>query len=80
MSLVAQTVKNLPAMWEPRFDAWVRKIPWRRKWQPMHYSCLENPMGRGAWRATVHGLQRVGHDQAIFTYIQYNNYHFLILQ
>ena len=27
-------------------------------------SCLENPMDRGAWRATVHatmGLQRVGH-------------------
>ena len=22
---------------------------------PLQYSCLENPMGRGAWRATVHG-------------------------
>ena len=33
-SLVAQAVKNLPAMWRPRFDPWVRKIPWRRKWQP----------------------------------------------
>ena len=22
---------------------------------PLHYSCLENPMDRGAWRATVHG-------------------------
>ena len=21
---------------------------------PLHYSCLENPMDRGAWRATVH--------------------------
>ena len=28
-------VKNLPAMQErPRFDPWVRKIPWRREWQP----------------------------------------------
>ncbi|KAB0346139.1 hypothetical protein FD755_024216 [Muntiacus reevesi] len=26
--------KNLPAMQEIRFDPWVRKIPWRRKWQP----------------------------------------------
>ena len=26
-------VKNLPAM-EIRFDPWVEKIPWRRKWQP----------------------------------------------
>ena len=21
---------------------------------PLHYSCLENPMSRGAWQATVH--------------------------
>ena len=30
-------VKNLPASAEIkrcRFDPWVRKIPWRRKWQP----------------------------------------------
>ena len=27
-------VKPLPAVWETRFDPWVRKIPWRRKWQP----------------------------------------------
>ena len=27
-------VKHLAAMWEFRFDPWVRKIPWRRKWQP----------------------------------------------
>ena len=26
---------------------------------PLQYSCLENPMGRGAWQVTVHGLQRV---------------------
>ena len=29
---------------------------------PLQYSCLENPMDRGAWLATVHGLARVGHD------------------
>jgi len=29
-SVVAQTVKNLPAMQE----TWVGKIPWRREWQP----------------------------------------------
>ena len=28
---------------------------------PLHYSCLENPMDRGAWQATVHGVTRVGH-------------------
>ena len=32
-SLVAQMVKNPPAM--PGFAPWVGKIPWRRKWQPI---------------------------------------------
>ena len=31
---------------------------------PLQYSCLENPADRGAWRATVHGVARVGHDLA----------------
>ena len=25
---------------------------------PLQYSCLENPMDRGAWRATVHGVEK----------------------
>ena len=29
---------------------------------PFQYSCLENPMERGAWWATVHGVTRVGDD------------------
>ena len=30
---------------------------------PLQYSCLENPMDRGTWRATQSiGSQRVGHD------------------
>ena len=33
---------------------WVRKIPWRKKWQPTPLVCLGNPMDRGAWEATVH--------------------------
>ena len=40
----------------PGFDPWVGKIPWGRKWQPLQYSCLENPMDGGAWWATVHGV------------------------
>ena len=31
---------------------------------PVQYSCLENPMDRGIWRAIVHGVARVGHDLA----------------
>ena len=28
----------------------------------LQYSCLENPMDRGVWQATIHGVARVGHD------------------
>ena len=34
----SSVVKNLPAIQEPRrrgFNPWVRKIPWRREWQPI---------------------------------------------
>ena len=34
IQLVAQTVKNLPKCGRLGFDPWVRKIPWRRNWQP----------------------------------------------
>ena len=37
--------------------------PWgHEEGTPLHYSCLENPMNRGSWKAAVHGLLRVGHD------------------
>jgi len=36
-----------------RFNPWVEKIPWRRKWQP-----TGNPMDRRAWWATVHGVTK----------------------
>ena len=30
---------------------------------PLQYSCLRNPVDRGTWWATVHGVpKRVGHD------------------
>ena len=56
-------VKNLPAnagdIRDNGFDSWVRKIPWRRKQQPTPYSCLENPMDKGACRLWFIGSQRV---------------------
>ena len=33
-----------------------------RHCNPLQYSCLENPMDRGAWLATVRGVVRVGHN------------------
>jgi len=38
------------------FHPWVGKIPWRRNGNPLQYTCLENPMDRGAWRATAHQI------------------------
>ena len=43
------------------FDPWVGKILWRRSSgggndNPFQYSCLENPLDRGAWWAIVHGV------------------------
>ena len=29
---------------------------------PLQYSCLENPMDGGAWKAAVHGVAEVGRD------------------
>ena len=43
-----------------RFNPWVRKIPWRRKWQPIQYSCRKTPMDSRAWWPTV---QRVAERQ-----------------
>ena len=45
-SLVVQTVKNPPAMWEN----WGR-CPRERNGYPLQYSYLANSMDRGAWRA-----------------------------
>ena len=53
-------VKNLPANAGDIRD--VGSIPgWRRSpggghVNPLQYPCLENPMDRGAWGATVHGV------------------------
>ena len=33
-------------------------LSWRRKCTPLQYSCLENPMDRGAWLAAVHGVTK----------------------
>ena len=37
-----------------RYNSWVRKIPWSRN--PLLYSCLDNPMDKGTWWATVQGV------------------------
>jgi len=41
------------------------RYPGEGNGNPLQYSCLENPMYRGAWQATVHGIARIIHDFAI---------------
>ena len=38
------------------------KSPGGGNGNPLHYSCQDNPMDRGAWKATVHGVAGVGHN------------------
>ena len=40
------------------FSPWVRKIPWTRHGNPLEYSCLEDPMDRGAWWAIVNWVTK----------------------
>ena len=40
----------------PEFNPWVGKIPGEENGNPLQYSCLENPIDRGAWSATIHGV------------------------
>ena len=55
-------VRSLPAIAGDRRDAvslyGSRRVPGRGNGNPLHYSCLENPMGRGTWQATVHGVAK----------------------
>ena len=41
---------------------------------PFLYSCLENPMDRGAWRVTVQGSQKVRDNWATNTFTSRSNY------
>ena len=56
-------VKNPPA---PAKDAVLipgsGRSPGEGNGNPLQYSCLENSMDRGAWRTTVHGVARAGHN------------------
>ena len=35
------------------------RSPGKGNGNPLHYSCLENPMDRAAWQATLHGVERL---------------------
>ena len=56
-------VNNLPEMQEMQQELRVRSLsqgrsPGEGNGNPLQYSCLENPMDRGTWRAIVHGVAK----------------------
>ena len=55
--MVAQLVKNPPAMQETP-DQFLGREDTLEIGYPLQYSCLENPMDRVAWWATVHGVAK----------------------
>ena len=61
-SLEAQLVKNSSAKAGDSRDTGLipgsGRSPRGGHGNPLQYSCLENPMDRGAWRATVHGVAK----------------------
>ena len=58
-SLVAQMVKNLPAVWETQVWSLSLKDSLEKEIATYsQYSCLENSMDRGAWQATVYGVTK----------------------
>ena len=61
-SQVALVVKNLPTcaggLWDLDLIAGLRRSPERGHGNPFQYSCLENPMGRGSWWTTIHGVTK----------------------
>ena len=71
-SLVAQTVKNLPAMGRPGLGT----SPGGGQGNPVQYSCLENPVNRGAWWATFHGVAKSRTQLSDFTF----TFHFHALE
>ena len=67
---MAQTVRNVPA---------IRSLCWEDPLEngtPLQYSCLENPMGGGAWQAAVHGVAKSHTRLSDFTFI----FHFHALE
>ena len=70
-NILPQSVKNLPAMQEITCNTGdLGSIPelgrssGEGNGNSLQCSCLGNPMDRGAWEATIHGVARVGQDLA----------------
>ena len=58
-SLVAQMVKNPPAMQKTQVQSLGWENPLEKEMvNPLQHSCLENSVDRGSWPVTVHGVSK----------------------
>ena len=73
--VLAQTVKNLPAMQE----TWGPRSPGGGSGYPLQYSCLENSTGRGAWQAIVYGVSKESDMTDQLTLLLFNHGTLLLL-
>ena len=80
-SLVAQVIKNLPAMGgDLGLIPGLGRCPGGRHGNQLQYSCLENPHDRGVWQATVRRIVKSqtrlsdwAHSTASFIYLFFSN-------
>jgi len=67
-SQVALVIKNPPAnvgdVRDVGSSPWLGRYPEEEHCNPLQYSCLRNPMDRGTWRATVHGVTELDRTEA----------------
>jgi len=64
-------VRHLPAMQEKQEIPKLGRSSGEGNSNTLQFSCLKNPMDRGAWKTIVHGVTKVRHDlvtkQGIYT-------------
>ena len=64
MSYMKKKINSLEVLWKVKGKSKCYDENIHLNGNPLQYSCLENPMDRGVWKATVHGVARVRHDLA----------------
>ena len=68
-------IKNLPANAGDTGDVGLipgsERSPREGNGYPFQYSCLENPLDRGAWQATVHGVSKSRTQLSDFTSLSF---------
>ena len=60
---------NLPALQKTWVQSLLGRSPGEENVNPLQYSCLENPMERGAWQAAVYGDAKSNMMERLHSYL-----------